>query len=1054
VVGIEVIIDSDFFCIINAYLPCRGIYSEADYEEILDEIGEIIQKYGPTHHIILMGDMNASLNKEIPNSRDKHFIRFCTENCIYTDVPKENTFFHVNGTDVNQSDYILCTLEDKELLLAYKTVGQTELVSNTSDHVPVMASLESSILKKNPDGCSESSPTQARINWDKVNKSDYGNAVSNTLDPTLGITSNKGLLSHVEKLITSLRVASDSCTHRDRKPKKSKKGLKIWTPAIARAVADSKEAHKTWKCAGSPIDPQHETVQNRKKMKATLRSSIRCHARNLQISNCNKIAAAKTDDTKLFFKLINQQRRGNREVTNDIEYNGQSFSTPEQIAEAFGNYFQTLAQPTVNSEFSQLYKDDAVTNRNLINDISGYATGNLEPITNEEMCNIICSLSSGKAADLHELTAEHLKFGSNRVAEWLVSITNYILQTGCIPAMLKSGTLTPVLKKGKDQTDPSNYRGITVTSIIMKVVEKAWLLRAAPIINEKQNPMQRGFTKASSSMNAALLVSEAINDAADTKKPIHITLLDASKAFDVVDHDILMNELHDVGITGKLWTAFQSMYQDTSSMIKWNKCLSPQFDIKQGVRQGGITSAPSYKVYTNKLLDQLQDQKIGYAIGTNYIPAPTCADDIAIITSDPVEGQVLLNVVHQYSIDHRYMINPSKSATIKNLACDSSKYVFNNNPIPVLTKATHLGIERNPKNEPNVSEMIRMGRRVTYSLMGAGLHGKDGLPPHLAYHLITVYVIPRMLYGVEVIKFNTRNLAQIERFHRKQLRQIQCLPEKPPPANTAVYALLGAKPVEAHIDLSILTLFGNITRQPDSIEYQLAWRQLAVKKDNSKSWFVLVKKVLAKYNLPTSYELIKHPPNKLAWKAIVDKAVGCYWLNQWQLDHVTKSSMKYINIHACRFGKPHHVWSSLPPDVREVEKAAVKARLLTGTYVLQANRAKFNQYTVPNTCLLCSTDAEDEMHFLIKCPKLADQRQYHIKTLRRVLLQHCNDQEVENLLSDERVLLQFILDPSHESVCEHITLPLDWAVIFEPVTRQWCHSLHVTRSCLLKELSL
>ena len=179
------------------------------------------------------------------------------------------------------------------------------------------------------------------------------------------------------------------------------------------------------------------------------------------------------------------------------------------------------------------------------------------------------------------------------------------------------------------------------------------------------------------------------------------------------------------------------------------------------------------------------------------------SDDIAIISSDLVEGQILLDQVQQFSESHRYNINPSKSVTIKCCSKDETSYTISKEQIPTAKEATHLGIERNSLNKPNVDAMAKLGRRVSYALMGAGLHGKDGQPPHIAYHLIAVYIIPRILYGAEVQSFSTTDLDYLERSHRKQLRQIQFLPEKSPPANSAVNALIGAKPVEAHIDAAI-----------------------------------------------------------------------------------------------------------------------------------------------------------------------------------------------------------------------------------------------------------
>ena len=83
---------------------------------------------------------------------------------------------------------------------------------------------------------------------------------------------------------------------------------------------------------------------------------------------------------------------------------------------------------------------------------------------------------------------------------------------------------------------------------------------------------------------------------------------------------------------------------------------------------------------------------------------------------------------------------------------------------------------------------------------------------------------------------------------------MQFLPEKKTaPANQAVYGVLGAKSIKAVIEQSTLIHFGNIIRSEGSIELELAYRQLAIKHDRSKSWFVHVKKLLMKYGLPSPY---------------------------------------------------------------------------------------------------------------------------------------------------------------------------------------------------------
>ena len=96
--------------------------------------------------------------------------------------------------------------------------------------------------------------------------------------------------------------------------------------------------------------------------------------------------------------------------------------------------------------------------------------------------------------------------------------------------------LTAVPKKDKDLSNPSNYRGITVISIICKLLEMSIRARIEGTLEKQQNKLQKGFTKGASSINIALLITESINEAKDNNETLILIALDAEKAFDVVDH--------------------------------------------------------------------------------------------------------------------------------------------------------------------------------------------------------------------------------------------------------------------------------------------------------------------------------------------------------------------------------------------------------------------------------------------------------------------------------------------------------------------------------------
>ena len=677
---------------------------------------------------------------------------------------------------------------------------------------------------------------------------------------------------------------------------------------------------------------------------------------------------------------------------------------------------------------------------------------NSSPVKTDDLKKLINSFKNGKSQDPSHITAEHLKYTGENMLLLLTNVINYMLTSTYIPDELVSGILTPILKKKKDKTCPDNYRGITVTSVFGKLLEKAWLLKADPILSKIQNPMQRGFTKCTSPSNAALLVTESINEAKENKKPMYVTLLDVSKAFDVVNHTILLEELYHAGVSGNLWLTFRQLYQNPSTAIKWNGFLSDNFNVKQGVRQGGVTSAPIYKVYTNRLLDQLTEHHTRHRIGTIKVPAPTCADDMAILSNTQTDTQMALNIVENYSKSHKYKINASKSATVPYSSSVYTELTIDHESIPYSEEAIHLGISRKTNNALDVDERIRRARRAAYALMGAGLHGRNGLPPHVSFHIWVIYVLPRMLYGIEATSFKQSDIDKMEKFQRKILRQLQFLPSSPAPANAAVYGLLGAKPIEALIDTAILTLFGSIIRDTESAEMKIAIRQLAVKSFKSNSWFMKVRKILSKYDLPSIFDLLNNPPTKLEWKASVNDAIRAYWNEEIIADAKARSSLKHLNVSKIQIGKSHQVWSSLPTNPREVEKASIKTRLLTNTYVLQSNRSKFNQYSINDTCLLCKSSPETRCHFLLECVKLDQPRKYYAEKLKEFLLNTYEDKANKILLNPNKTL-QLILDSSHHAITDIICLTSEETSYIESISRGWCYSLHLHRSTLLKQIA-
>ncbi len=115
------------------------------------------------------------------------------------------------------------------------------------------------------------------------------------------------------------------------------------------------------------------------------------------------------------------------------------------------------------------------------------------------------------------------------------------------------------------------------------------------------------------------------------------------------------------------------------------------------------------------------------------------------------------------------------------------------------------------------------------------------------------------------------------------------------------------------------------------------------------------------------------PEEKLAWKRTVNKAVNEKWRNSIISQAELFSSLTRLSKYFTP-GKCHPAIVPYESSSRDVNRLPVKVKILTGTYILQTNRVKFNQNEVDPVCLLCRESDEDLQHFLLDCKELSEIR--------------------------------------------------------------------------------
>ena len=112
---------------------------------------------------------------------------------------------------------------------------------------------------------------------------------------------------------------------------------------------------------------------------------------------------------------------------------------------------------------------------------------------------------------------------------------------------------------------------------------------------------------------------------------------------------------------------------------------------------------------------------------------------------------------------------------------------------------THLGILRAETNENtiNIEERLKLARRTFYALINTGVHGSNGLNPSVSFKIYQCYVLPRLLFGLEVLPITNSQLNLLSKFHLDSIKRFQSLPTRT--LTCAVQLLLGTLPIEAEL---------------------------------------------------------------------------------------------------------------------------------------------------------------------------------------------------------------------------------------------------------------
>jgi hypothetical protein len=318
-----------------------------------------------------------------------------------------------------------------------------------------------------------------------------------------------------------------------------------------------------------------------------------------KLNNSIRIAKRATSDIKETWQILNEvtnRKKRPSKLPSLFSSNNHDITNPTVIANRFCDYFTNIG-PNLAKQIPTTLKT-----------ASSYLDGNfvktifLEPASESEIIEIVSSLRSGSAAGYDKIPVWIVKNGIDLISEPLCKLVNLSIETGIVPDKMKIARIIPIFKSGDNRLF-SNYRPISVLPIFSKILERVVHNRLMNYINVNQILFknQYGFRKNHSTSLALINLYDKISTGFDANEHTVGIFLDLSKAFDTVDHEILISKLEHYGIRGLALDWIKNYLFNRMQYVQYNGICSLFNTIKCGVPQGSILGPLLFLIYINDI---------------------------------------------------------------------------------------------------------------------------------------------------------------------------------------------------------------------------------------------------------------------------------------------------------------------------------------------------------------------------------------------------------------------------------------------------------------------
>lgn len=505
-----------------------------------------------------------------------------------------------------------------------------------TDHYPIILAINTEVqtidkkIIKSKYDYNKMQSICSSLNWDD---SSISNDVNFLVD---------SLINKIKFVVNSSQIISKIKIKIGKRPRKS------WiTKGLINSCNYKNKLYTDWQNDLNNIDKKNRFKKYANKLKNLIRYTKNNYDK-ATIKNCD-------NNPKKLWNIVNYKigKKEKRSKVDSICINDKEIINKLEIAKHFNEYFTNVGVELAESFDKEANKSYLFGNCKL-NDKSIF----FDPTDNQEIYEIIKDLRN-KSGGVDKINAAILKNISKYLINPLTNICNLIISTAIFPNALKIAEIIPIFKAGNRKL-MTNYRPISMVSNLAKIVEKLLHNRLYVFLNNNNvfSDNQFGFRKGFGTKHAIAKVTDFICTNLDKSLPVTAVFLDLTKAFDTVDHEILLLKLERYGIRGLPLVLMKNYLENRFQYTCVEGNRSNKLPIRVGVPQGTILGPLLFIVYINDLIDIFDNKNI-----VSY------ADDTVVFASE-------CNWENTKNRINNYLITVSKWLEYNKLTLNVNKTVY------------------------------------------------------------------------------------------------------------------------------------------------------------------------------------------------------------------------------------------------------------------------------------------------------------------------------------------------------------------------------------------